>query len=196
MKKIFVLLIALTAALCWANAQQNPGTWDIAAGLQSYYLPIPDFKAEGLRPAVMAGYTQSFNARQTIGLGIRLGYTRNKYQGDALFVQALFEFAPLVGKYFQPAIALGAGYQFSFYASPQLNWEENQWTKGRSYKGVIQVPLQLSLAYRSVEMPHGQLRPYLAYHVNALFKYSPDLSPLPASNFLIGLKYSPKNDHH
>lgn len=191
MKKTLVFILAYATTLMVAFAQQS-GSWDFAAGVHSYYLPAPDFKAQNVQPALMAGYAHSFNAQQSFGLGIRLGYARNKYQGDALYMQALIEFAPVVGKYFQPGIALGAGYQFSFYSSPQLNWENNQWVKGRSYKGVVQVPLQLSLAYRSFDLPQGQLRPYVAYHVNALFRYSPDLTPLPASNFLVGLKYSPK----
>ena len=165
---------------------------EVAAGIQSYYAPLKHFKVQNPQPVFVAGANHVLNTRQNIELGIRLGYNRNKYQGDALYVQTLFRYTPIIGKYIQPVIGTGIGYQISFYPSSSLNYDGTDWVQGPKAKAVIQVPLQVGVGYRGIETSEAFITPFILYQVNALFRYSPDLTPLPSSNFLLGFRYAPK----
>ena len=194
MKRIFFLSAAILLLITGLYAQTgNRNSYDLAIGLQSYYAPLKHFSIQHPQPVAIAGYNRGLNKRQNIELGIRIGYNRNKFQGDALYVQALFRYTPVIGKYIQPMIGTGAGYQFSFYPSQPLKWNGTEWVNGKNYKGVIQVPLQLGIGYRSIQTNKATITPYVLYQANALFRYSPDLTPMPSSNFLLGIKYSPKH---
>jgi len=194
MKRVFFLSATLLLLISELYGQTgNRNSYELAIGLQSYYAPLKHFSIRHPQPVAIAGYNRSLNKRQNIELGIRIGYNRNKFQGDALYVQALFRYTPVIGKYIQPIIGTGAGYQFSFYSSQPLKWNGTDWVNGNSYKAVIQVPLQLGIGYRSFQTGKATITPYVLYQANALFRYSPDLTPMPSSNFLLGIKYSPKH---
>ncbi|MEJ0104332.1 MAG: hypothetical protein WDO19_17990 [Bacteroidota bacterium] len=109
-------------------------------------------------------------------------------RGNALFLQLIGQFTPVIADKIELGLGLGAGYRFALYPSSPLKWNGGNWKKGQAFKGVIQAPVQLSIGYRSVKMQSYEFRPYIAYQLQPLFGYNPDLSPLPVSNFLLGLK--------
>ncbi|MCB9303595.1 MAG: hypothetical protein H6566_23400 [Lewinellaceae bacterium] len=187
-----ILWLALLGPLS-LTAQQSmpPRQVDVAVGLHSYYIPAMGAHWNGPEPAVYAGVNQPINQKGTLGLSLRLGYSRGQYQGDALQAQLLFGVTPVIAQHLEVGVGLGIGYQFSFYPTQSFNRTEGQWVKGRRAKGVMQAPLQLSLGYRTVHFSKVGLTPYVAYQLQALFGYSPDLSPLPVSNALLGVKISP-----
>jgi hypothetical protein len=192
-KQIFLSLILLMC-ISLADAQTTTrNSYEAAIGIQSYYLPAGHFKFQNAQPVFTFGANHAINTRQTLELGIRLGYNRNQYQGDALYIQALFRYAPVIAKHIQPMIGTGVGYQLSFYPSTALEYDGSNWVNEKKPKNVIQVPLQLGIGYRGIETAKAIITPYVAYQVNALFRYSPDLTPLPSSQILLGLRYSPKN---
>ena len=192
--KIFekLLLALFLGAPGWLFAQQEnpPLQYDVAVGLHSYYIPAMDARWNGPEPVVFAGVHQPFNQKQNLGLTLRLGYSRGQYQGDALQAQLLFGLAPVLAQHLELGFRLGVGYQFSFYPSAPIRWDEGQWVPGKAAKGVFQVPAQFSLGYRSIHVGRLEWQPYLAYQLQVLFGYSPDLSPLPVSNALLGFKIS------
>ena len=191
---IIILSFLFTIGAFKLSAQQHtkPIGYEIAAGLQTYYAPFLKATLKGTQPVFMAGVHQPLNVKNSLGLTLRLGYNRHKQQGDALFTQLLFNYTPLVAKKIELGIGAGAGYQFAFYPSTPLKWNGAEWVKGKATKAVIQVPAQVSIGYRGIETAKGRYTPYVSYQLNALFKYSPDLTPLPSSFFLLGVKYSAK----
>ncbi len=192
-RKSLLLSAMLLTVVSHIFAQVFPkNSFEVAAGIQSYYAPLKHFKVQHAQPVFIAGANHAINTRQNLELGIRLGYNRNKYQGDALYIQTLFRYTPLIGKNIQPIIGTGIGYQISFYPSSSLKYDGANWVQGPKSKGVVQVPLQFGVGYRSIETKEAFITPFVFYQVNALFRYSPDLTPLPSSNFLLGLRYAPK----
>jgi len=191
--RILILLGLLFITSSAGKAQGNVSLWeyDLAAGVHSYHLPGMGARWEPAGWAAFGGVTRSINNRQTLGVTLRLGYARSVRQGDALQVQLLFNVRPLIANRVELGFSLGAGYQFSFYPSAPLRWEGQEWLPGKSSKGLFQVPLQVSLGYRSVKTSRIEWSPYIAYQLQALLGYSPDLSLLPVGNALLGLKISP-----
>ena len=196
MKFNLIIILSLFLTL-WApglSAQQHtkPIGYEIAAGLQTYYAPFLKSQLKGMQPVVMAGIHHPLNSKNNIGLTLRLGYNRHLHQGDALFTQLLFNYTPVIAKKIEFGIGAGIGYQLSFYPSKPLKWNGTEWVEGKAAKAVIQVPAQVSIGYRGIETVKGRFTPYVSYQLNALFNYTPDLTPLPSSFFLLGVKYSAK----
>ncbi len=165
--------------------------WDLAVGGQQYYAPIKNVSVGHWQPQVMGGVNRFINTGNTMSVTLRMTYNRNKYQGDALSWQTLFQYTPIVANHLELGVGMGLGYQLAFYPSQSQKWDGTNWTEGKSVKGVWQIPLQLSLGYRGLEVTRGTFTPYIAYNTNFLFRYSPDLTPLPSAAFMMGVKFKP-----
>ncbi len=187
---IFWLALLGTVSLAAQEQALPPRQLDVAVGLHSYHIPAMGAQWNGPEPVAYAGINQPINRKGTLGVSLRLGYSRGRYQGDALQAQLLFGLTPVVARHLEMGVKLGIGYQFSFYPSGPMQWSDGQWAPGRRSKGALQAPLQLSLGYRAINLSGVGLTPYVAYQVQALFGYSPSLSPLPVSNALLGVKIS------
>nr|WP_294904676.1 hypothetical protein [uncultured Lacibacter sp.] len=187
---IILSVLQLTVASTVTAQQQKTLRFELAAGVQSYYAPFLKSELSGLQTVALAGVHKPLNARNTIGLSFRAGYNRHNKQGDALFTQAVFQYNPVVAKHIEFGIGAGAGYQLSFYPSVPFKWNGTEWVEGKATKGVIQLPIVMSIGYRGIKTKAGLFTPYAAYQINALFRYSPDLTPLPSSYFLLGVKFS------
>jgi hypothetical protein len=188
MKYLTVLIFAFFTSLAAGFAQVG---WDVAVGGQQYYVPIKNATVGHWNPQVMVGANRFINPGSTMSVTLRMTYNRNKYQGDALSWQTLFQFTPVVANHLELGMGMGFGYQLSFYPDKPQNWDGENWTDGKSVKGVWQVPVQFSIGYRGLESSKGAFTPYLAYNTNFLFKYNPDMTPLPSAGFMVGLKYQP-----
>lgn len=191
MKHFYLLTILLLAACLFGAGQERtdqPWQLDVAAGLHSFYAPVEHL--EWRRPELIttAGWGKPLGKKQTFEVTLQLGYARNNYQGDALFLQLLGKVQPVIAQKVEIGLGLGFGYRLAFYPSQARKWTGSEWTKGSAFKGVYQVPVQLSAGYRSLHLDGYTIRPYVAYQLQALLGYSPDLSPLPVSAALLGLK--------
>jgi len=196
MKTTYYLFIMLlfTMPVLTARAQEKnkrtdqPWQLDVAAGLHSFYAPMKDLKVSRPELITSAGWGKPLGHKQNFAVTLQLGYARNNYHGDAMYMQLLGQYTPVIATKIEAGVGLGIGYRFGFYSSPSQKWNGNTWKKGSLAKGMYQVPVQLSLGYRSIQLDDYQLRPYLAYQLQALLGYNPDLSPLPVSAGLLGLK--------
>lgn len=191
MKKYLTLVILLSLVSAASFAQQRtdqPWQLDVAAGLHSFYAPLPDAKWQ--RPELMAtaGWGKPLGPKQKFEVTLQLGYARNNYQGDAVFLQLLGKYQPVIAEKIELGLGLGLGYRLAFYPSAPEKWDGSQWQNGSVFKGMLQVPAQFSVGYRSIRLNGYQVRPYVAYQLQALFGYNPDLSPLPVSAGLLGFK--------
>lgn len=187
---IFLLLLDRPESKAQAKNQRTDQPWqlDVAAGLHSFYAPLNDLKPARPELLTTAGLGKPLGHKQQFAVTLHVGYARNNYQGDAVYLQLLGQYTPVIANKIEAGIGLGFGYRFAFYSSPSQKWNGHNWEKGSPAKGMYQVPVQLSLGYRSLKLDRYELRPYLAYQLQALLGYNPDLSPLPISAGLLGLK--------
>lgn len=193
MKKIILsILLALgTIATSWLRGQSPASSWqfDLAAGTHSIYAPIKNLKYDHTGLITQFGvYHQPGSGRQVFSMGIQVGLAKSKSLGDATSAQLIARFTPVIAKHIELGIGTGVGYRLAGYPRSSLTWDGNDWQKGKKFKGLIQVPLQLSMGYRSVKFQNIRLSPYVACQVQGVFGYSPDLSFLPVTSYSFGLK--------
>lgn len=191
MKHYCTLIIMLFACCFGSNAQERtdqPWQLDLAAGLHSFYAPAEHLQWKRPELFTMAGLGKPLGKKQTFEVTLQLGYARNNYQGDAVFLQLLGKYQPLIAQKIELGLGLGFGYRLAFYPAKPQKWNGSGWTAGSTFKGIYQVPAQLSIGYRSLQIDRYEVRPYIAYQLQALLGYNPDLSPLPVSAALLGLK--------
>ena len=153
------LLISLVVAMLgfgkggFAQARtDNPWQIDLSAGLQSFYAPVQNLRWERPELVTMAGIGKPLGPKQHFEVGLQVGYARNNYQGDALFLQIMGKYTPLVAGKIEAGIGIGVGYRIGLYPSDALKWNGSDWISRKSFKGMLQVPLQVSLGYRSIEL--------------------------------------------
>ena len=188
MKPHYLTLLLVVGLAGFCSAQTG---WEVAVGGHQYFVPIKNTTLGHWQPQVSGGVSRFMNHSSHLNLTLRMTYQRNKHQGDALSWQMLFQYNPVVAKHVELGIGTGIGYQVSFYPDKSWRWDGANWSAGRSTKGVMQLPLQFSIGYRGIEANRGTFVPYVAYNTNFLFRYSPDLTPLPGASFMMGLKYQP-----
>lgn len=190
MKQVLIFLFLCSLLTIDAKSQRTDQPWqlDVNAGIHSFYAPIEHLKMKRPEFVATAAVNKLLNRKQLFSVGLQVGYARNNYQGDALFVQLMGQINPVIAQKVEVGFGVGAGYRFALYPSSSSKWNGDSWIKGKSFKGMLQTPVQLSLGYRSVRLESLEFRPYVAYQLQTLFGYNPDLSPLPVSNFLLGMK--------
>ncbi|MBP6796268.1 MAG: hypothetical protein KA143_14500 [Saprospiraceae bacterium] len=163
---------------------------ELSAGIASYHIPASRFTFSGIQPLLLSGIHRYTGPSQRLSLGMQLSFNKSKYQGNGIQIQGLISFMPDLGKHIQLSLSTGPGFQFSFYPSRPQTWKDDKWKEGKRFKGVITLPLQLSLAYKSIQTGHLVARPYIAYRLQGHFRYTPDLTPLPKSMILVGFTFN------
>lgn len=189
--KYWVLLffLSLTISVSAENDEtRQPWQFVVSTGIHSYYAPVENLKWGQADFAASLGINKLFGQKQQFAVGIQSQFSQYEFQGDAVGLQLLAQFTPAIFRRIELGVGTGAGYRFSFYRSKPLKWNGPDWVEGKSYEGIIQVPVQISVGYRSIRFGSCNIRPFAAYQLQALFGYSPDLSPLPDSNLMVGLK--------
>ena len=190
-KRYWVLLFFLSMAIS-ASAETNKSRqpWQIVVsiGIHSYYAPVEDLKWGRSDFSASVGINKLLGQKQQFALGIHGQFSQYRSQGDAVGLQLLAQFTPVFFGRIELGLGTGAGYRLSFYQNSPLKWDGTDWVEGNPYEGIIQIPVQISVGYRSIRLGSCNIRPFAAYQLQALFGYSPDLSPLPDSNLMVGLK--------
>ncbi|HEY0058042.1 MAG TPA: hypothetical protein VGB56_02845 [Flavisolibacter sp.] len=189
-QRITILMLLLVAVILQAPAQRTDNPWqlDISAGLHSFYAPVKDLKWSRPELVTQVAWAKPLGAKQVFSVGLQFGLSRNNYQGDALYLQLVGQYTPVIGDKLELGIGTGIGYRFSLYPSRSLKWDGARWTNGSTAKRLLQVPLQFTAGYRSLAINKYLLRPYAGVQLQGLFGYSPDLSFLPVTNLLMGVK--------
>jgi hypothetical protein len=184
------LIILSTVIPVSAENDKTKQPWQlvVSKGIHSYYAPVENLKWGQSKLAASLGINKLLGQKQQFALGIQGQFSQYEFQGDAIGLQLLGQFTPAILRRIELGIGTGAGYRFSFYRSKPLKWNGTDWVDGKSYKGIFQVPVQISVGYRSIRLGSCNIRPFAAYQLQVLFGYSPDLSPLPDSNLMVGLK--------
>src|SRR6478609_1395923 len=129
---IFLLLVANLKS----NGQDKNGRtdqpWqlDVAAGLHTFYAPIKDLKPERPELLTSVGWGKPLGHKQLFAVTLHLGYAHNNYQGDAMYLQLLGQFTPVIANKVEAGIGLGFGYRFAFYGNTPQKWNGQEWVKG------------------------------------------------------------------
>jgi hypothetical protein len=184
---LFILSMAISAS-AESNKSRHPWQLVVSTGIHSYYAPVENLKWGQADFAASLGLNKLLGQKQQFAVGIQGQFSQYEFQGDAIGLQLLGQFTPAIFRRIELGVGTGAGYRFSFYRLKPLKWNGTEWVDGKSYKGIIQVPVQISVGYRSIRFGSCNIRPFAAYQLQVLFGYSPDLSPLPDSNLMVGLK--------
>ena len=90
---MFFLIIATVVLSLVAGSQERtdqPWQLDVAAGLHSFYAPVQHLQWKRPELMTMVGWGKPLGAKQSFEVTLQLGYARNNYQGDALFLQLLY----------------------------------------------------------------------------------------------------------
>ena len=186
---LFLLVVLLLQLTVKVKAADDPWQYTISSGIHSFYAPVEDLKWNNSGFAISAGVNRLFGQKQFFALGLQAQFAENKIQGNATSLQVLGQFTPVIFNRVELGIGTGAGYRFSRYPSEPLKWNGTSWEKGKSVKGIVQIPLQLSAGYRSIQIASLALTPFISYQLQAMFGYSPDLDPFPDSNLMFGFKF-------
>lgn len=184
----FILLFMTIQATARNNSSSQPWQFVLSTGIHSYYAPVENLKWGQPDFVASLGMNKLLGQKQNFAIGIHGQFSQYEFQGDAVGLQLLAQFTPVIFRRFELGFGTGAGYRLSLYSTKPLKWDGDKWGNGQGFKGVVQVPVQFSLGYRSVKISSCEIRPFVAYQLQALFRYSPDLSPLPDSNLMFGLK--------
>jgi hypothetical protein len=183
---LLVLLLQITLKL---NANKNSLQYTFSSGIHSFYAPVENLKWENPAFAISAGVNRLFGAKQNFSLGLQAEFAVNEIQGNATSLQLLGQFTPVLFKKLELGIGTGAGYRFSGYPSATFKWNEKTWEDGKKFKGIVQIPIQLSVGFRSIQFSSFGIIPFVAYEMKAMFGYNPDFDPLPDSSIMFGFKF-------
>lgn len=186
--QLTVTILILSMAGFAQERTDQPWQLDLAAGVHSFYAPLPGLEVKRPEFITTAGWGKPLGRKQLFEVTLQLGYARNNYQGDAIFLQVLGKIQPVIARKIELGMGLGFGYRFSLYPSKAQKWSGSEWKEGTPFKGMFQVPVQFSLGYRSLHLDKYEIRPYVAYQLQALLGYNPDLSPFPVSAGMLGIK--------
>ena len=183
---LLLLLLQITAKV---NAIKNELQYTVSSGMHSIYAPVKNLKWENPAFAVSAGINRIFGEERFFSVGFQAEFAPQKYQGNATSLQLLGQFTPVIFKNMELGIGTGAGYRFSEYPSKTYKWSENTWENGKKFKGMLQIPVQLSAGFREIQFSSLGVTPFIAYQLKAMFGYNPDFDPLPDSNIMFGFKF-------
>lgn len=184
-----VLLIFFLQITANVKAEKNQWQYTISSGIHSFYAPVENLKWDNPAFAVSAGVNRLFGSKQFFSLGLQAEFAANKIQGNATNLQLLGQFTPVLFQKLELGFGTGAGYRFSGYPSDPLKWNGTSWENGKKFKGIVQIPVQLSAGFRSIEVSNLEIIPFVAYQMKAMFGYNPDFDPLPDSQIMFGFKF-------
>jgi hypothetical protein len=186
---MIVLLMMLLQITLKVKAEKNQWQYTISSGVHSFYAPVENLKWDNSAFAVTAGVNRLFGSKQIFSLGLQADFAANEIQGNATSLQLLGQITPVLFKKLELGFGTGAGYRFSGYPSDPLKWNGTSWENGKKFKGIVQIPVQLSAGFRSIEVSNLEIIPFVAYQMKAMFGYNPDFDPLPDSQIMFGFKF-------
>ena len=185
----FSMLLFLSFTVIGQNINAK-GTWqlELASGIHSFYAPVQDLTFSRPELTMYGGLHRLLGAKHNYGLGIQAGFAKNKLQGNAYFLQALVHYNATIASKIEAGVAVGAGYRLASYPSQSYSYNGDKWLKGRPVEGMLQFPLQINAGYKTIIIDRYELIPFMAYQLQVLSGYSPDLSLLPVSALTAGIK--------
>ncbi|CCH51295.1 hypothetical protein BN8_00212 [Fibrisoma limi BUZ 3] len=157
--------------------QSGHTNWPLMVSVQfhSLALPFQDVKAAFSNVGLALGTDYRYNQRGNLIQSFQAGYYRNRYAGDGLFIFTQAGYRPHFGRVYADLKA-GVGWNYTVHPNTTLTLKEGQWqTTGRSGKGLLMVPLGLSIGYNE----NSLVSPFVGYQFFALAGYNPSVPVVP-----------------
>ncbi|RIV18983.1 hypothetical protein DYU11_26145 [Fibrisoma montanum] len=187
---IFIWLAALHPSV--SRAQRNGSellpagrmSWPLMVSVQfhSLALPVGNIRPAFANPGLALGTEYRYNRRGNLLQSIQAGYYRNRYAGDGLFIVTQAGYRPHFGPVYADLKA-GVGWNYTFHPNTTLVLKEGQWQPaGRTGKGLLMVPLGLSIGYNGPSL----VAPFVGYQFFALAGYNPSVPVVPNQLLQVG----------
>ena len=180
---IFIWLAGLYTSVSQAQSNARKSlpaertSWPLLVSVQfhSLALPFQDIRRVSSNVGIALGTEFRYNERGNLIQSFQTGYYRNRYAGDGLFIFTQAGYRPHVGSVYADVKA-GLGWHYTFHPNTTLTLNEGQWqTAGRTGKGLLMLPLGLSIGYDGPSM----VSPFVGYHFFVLAGYNPSVPVVP-----------------
>ncbi|UOQ69737.1 hypothetical protein [Hymenobacter volaticus] len=172
--------------LTYGQVPSRPGAgavyrnWPVVAGVQFHTLAMPfsDRKSAFSNPGLSVGTEFRYNRRATLVQSLPLGYYRNRYAGNGLYVAPQLVYRPQFGPLYAELRA-GAGVLYTMQPGRSYELEDNTWqTRNHGGKLTLMLPVGLSLGY-SGRQAAPRISPFVSYQVFVLHGYNPGIPVVP-----------------
>jgi hypothetical protein len=186
------LLLLLSAPIRAQEAPVVPAgyrNWPVVVGLQfhSLSMPLSDWKTSFSNLGLSLGTEFRYNRRATLLQSVQVGYYRNKYAGDGLFVAPQLVYRPQFGPLFAELKA-GAGALYTMQPSQSLELQDGQWqTHDHGGKPTLMLPVGVSIGYNGRQAAPA-FAPFVSYQVFVMHGYNPGVPVVPNRLLQIGFR--------
>ena len=185
-KTLFILLSVGALTVPSIHAQTRAGdaspvataSWPLTVSLQFHSLSMPfqDLKTTFSNVGIGLGTEFNYNRRGNLIQTVQVGYYRNRYAGDGLFVSTQAGYRPHFGHLYTE-FKVGVGWNYTVHPNATIQLREGQWhSLGRTGKGLLMVPIGISIGYAK---PKAFIAPFVAYQFFALSGYNPSVPLVP-----------------
>ena len=145
-----------------------------------------NFKNVGIR----VGTEFQLNGKGNLLQSLQLGYYRNRFTGNGLYLNSEFIYRPSISGDAQLDFRVGPGITRTFNAMPGLRQtDDGRWLSERSSKTLLQLSSSAGIAYDYNRPGSFQISPLIQYEIGALLGYAPDFPVLPFSFIHMGSKF-------
>ena len=193
MKKIrfiFLLVGSLTplpihAQTPASDASPQAASWPLTISLQFHSLSMPfqDLKTTFSNIGIGLGTEFRYNRRGNLIQTLQVGYYRNRYAGDGLFVSTQAGYRPHFGHLYTE-FNMGVGWNYTFHPNTALQFRDGKWESlGRTGKSLLMLPVGMSIGYAK---PNAVFAPFVWYQFFALSGYNPSVPIVPNQLLQVG----------
>jgi hypothetical protein len=158
---------------------------------QAYGLPFKNVSQSFRNVGGAIGIDYVYNRSQTLYQSFTVGFQSHTEHERLLYVNTQFAYRPLLFNRIEPGFALGVGraVAMSNPKNPYYELENSSWKKStQQTQGHWQVPLSLSMGYRTKLANGTTLTPYIGYEATPIIRYNNAFSILPYSLLSIGTR--------
>lgn len=188
------LLVMMYLVSAVAVAQSNLTSqliYSVRLTFQTYGLPFQNIGASFRNVGAAVEVGMPFNKSQVFYQTLSLGYQGHQQHETSIYVNTQFNYRPLRYTAIEPSIAVGIGRMLSFSNSknPYYSIKDGIWDKSHNQKqGHWQVPVSLSLGYRSGIGSDKTLTPFVGYDIIPVINYNSAFIVLPYSVLSVGTR--------
>jgi hypothetical protein len=191
-----ICLLYLTTQDSMAQATiQRRLVYSAKLTFQSYGLPFKNLQDSFKNLGGAIGIDYAYNRSQNLYQSFTVGFQHHTEHERLIYVNTQLAYRPLLFKVLEPGFAIGLGraVALSNPRNPYYELENGAWKKGRQNQGHWQVPLSLSMGYRT-KMANGTvLTPYISYEATPIIKYNSAFTLLPYSLLSVGTRLKFEN---
>lgn len=158
---------------------------------QAYGLPFKNLSQSFRNVGGAIGIDYVYNRSQTLYQSVTVGFQRHTTHERLVYVNTQFAYRPLLFNRIEPGLALGIGRAVAISNSqnPYYEMENGSWKKStHQTQGHWQVPLSMSLGYRTTLANSTTFTPYIGYETTPIIRYNNAFPILPYFLISVGTR--------